>query len=77
MNEREEENGPHSVKSKSENQPYRMRLPGFIFDEEIGLGDAVKRVTYAFGIRPSNGCGCEHRAEVLNRWVVFSPWHSR
>jgi hypothetical protein len=24
-------------------QPHRMRLPGFVGDEEIGLGDAGKR----------------------------------
>jgi hypothetical protein len=75
MNELEAKHGSHEV--KSERQPYRMRLPGFILDEDIGLGDAFKRVTYTMGIRPSSGCGCEHRAEALNRWVVFSPRGSR
>lgn len=51
-------------------EPYRVRLPGFIRDEEIGLGDAVKRVTYAIGVRPCGGC--ERRAAALNRWVVFT-----
>jgi hypothetical protein len=51
-------------------EPYRVRLPGFIGDEEIGLGDAVKRVTYAMGIRPCGGC--ERRAATLNRWVTFT-----
>jgi len=32
---------------KVEHQPHRVRLPGFIKNEEIGLGDAIKRVTYA------------------------------
>jgi len=50
--------------------PYRVRLPGFINDEEIGLGDAVKRMTYAMGIRPCGGC--KHRAAALDRWVVFT-----
>ena len=50
--------------------PYRVRLPGFINDEEIGLGDAVKRMTYAMGIRPCGGC--ERRAAALNRWVAFT-----
>jgi hypothetical protein len=54
----------------SEVQPFRMRLPGFISDEQVGLGDAVKRVTYAMGIPPCGGC--EQRAAALNRWVVFS-----
>jgi len=54
----------------SEPQPYRARLPGFVGDEEIGLGDVVKRVTSSFGIRPCGGC--ERRAAALNRWFVFS-----
>jgi hypothetical protein len=45
-----------------------VRLPGFVSNEEIGLGDAAKRMTYAMGIRP---CG-ERRAAALNRWVVFT-----
>lgn len=49
---------------------HRVRLPGFI-DEEIGLGDAIKRVTYAMGVKPCSGC--EKRAAALNRWMRFSP----
>lgn len=49
---------------------YSVRLPGFLIDEEIGLGDAVKRVTYAIRIKPCGGC--EQRAAVLNRWMHFS-----
>ena len=44
--------------------------PGFVKDEEVGLGDIVKSTTYAFGIRPCGGCG--QRAAALNRWVVFT-----
>jgi hypothetical protein len=51
-------------------QPHRVRLPGFIRDEEIGLGDAVKRITYSMGFRPCGGC--ERRAAALNRWMVFT-----
>jgi hypothetical protein len=47
----------------------RVRLPGFLVDEEIGLGDIVKRVTYAMGIKACGGC--EKRASALNRWMVF------
>lgn len=36
-------------------EPHRARLPGFLIEEEIGLGDAIKRVTYAMGIKP---CRC-------------------
>lgn len=50
--------------------PHRVRLPGFLIDEEIGLGDAIKRVTYAMGITPCGGC--EKRAAALNRWMNFS-----
>jgi len=50
--------------------PHRMRLPGFIRDEEIGLGDVVKRVTTAMGVRPCGGC--QKRAQALNRWMVFT-----
>ena len=57
-------------KIKSERQAYRVRLPGFIGDEDIGLGDAIKNVTYALGIRPCGGC--ERRAAALNRWFVFT-----
>jgi len=53
-----------------EREPYRVRLPGFISEEEVGLGDAIKRVTYAMGIRPCGGC--ERRAAALNRWMVFT-----
>ena len=55
---------------KIEHQPYRVRLPGFIRDEDIGLGDAIKRATSAIGIRRCRRC--EQRAATLNRWLTFS-----
>ncbi len=51
-------------------EPYRVRLPGFISDEEIGLGDLVTRATYAMGIQHCGGC--IQRAAALNRWMVFT-----
>ena len=36
---------------QSERPPHRVRLPGFITDEEIGLGDVIKRATSYFGIQ--------------------------
>ena len=55
---------------KHERQPYRVHLPGFISDEDIGLGDVIKRATSSLSIRP---CGsCEQRAAALNRWLAFS-----
>jgi peroxiredoxin len=50
--------------------PHRVNLPGFLVRHEIGLGDVIKRVTSAFGIKTC--VGCERRAGVLNRWMVFS-----
>lgn len=58
-----------------ERQPHRVRLPGFIIDEEIGLGDVIKRATSAVGIRPCDDCA--KRAALLNRWMVFSGRRSR
>jgi hypothetical protein len=55
---------------KTEHKPHRIRLPGFIKEEEIGLGDAIKKVTYAMGIKPCTGC--EKRAAALNRWMRFT-----
>jgi hypothetical protein len=49
---------------------HRVRLPGFLIEEEVGLGDLIKKATYAMGIRPCGGC--ERRAAVLNRWMTFS-----
>ena len=55
---------------EQQQQPHRVRLPGFLIEEEIGLGDAIKNITYAVGIKPCGGC--EKRAAMLNRWVRFS-----
>jgi hypothetical protein len=51
-------------------EPHRVRLPGFLVEEEVGLGDVIKRATYAMGIKPCGGC--EKRAAAMNRWMVFS-----
>jgi hypothetical protein len=49
---------------------HRVRLPGFITDEEIGLGDVITRATKYFGVSPCGGC--RRRAAALNRWMVFT-----
>lgn len=67
MRQEQKENYSHG---NNPHQPYRMRLPGFLIKEEIGLGDVVKRTTYAIGIKPCGGC--EQRATTLNSWVIFS-----
>ena len=56
--------------NEPEPQPHRVRLPGFLLEEDVGLGDTLKRMTYALGIKP---CGaCEKRATVLNHWMTFT-----
>jgi hypothetical protein len=50
-------------------QPYRVRLPGFVSEDDIGLGDVITKSTSALGIRPC--AGCAQRAAALNRRVVF------
>ena len=52
----------------AQGQPYRIRLPGFIRDDEIGLGDLIKQVTTTVGLRPCGGC--QKRAAALNRWII-------
>lgn len=52
-------------------RPYRVRLPGFVTGDELGLGDVVKQATSVAGIRPCSGC--QRRAAAMNRWLVFSP----
>ena len=54
----------------SERTPYRVHLPGFISDQEVGLGDVIKRATNAIGIKPCGGC--QRRAAALNRFMVFN-----
>lgn len=58
-----------------EHRPHKVRLPGFITDEEIGLGDVIKRATSYAGIKPCGGC--ERRAAALNRWLTFSNRRSK
>ena len=55
---------------KQEYLPHRARIPGFLLEQDVGLGNVVKRVTSTFGIRPCGGC--EQRAARLNRWLVFT-----
>jgi hypothetical protein len=55
---------------QSGHPPHRVRLPGFVTDEDIGLGEVIKRATSYFGMQPCGGC--QHRAAALNRWMVFT-----
>ncbi|MEA2188365.1 MAG: hypothetical protein QOK16_3376 [Solirubrobacteraceae bacterium] len=60
---------------RQEREPYRMRLPGLVSDQDIGLGDVITKSTTALGIRPCGGCA--QRAEALNRWMVFAKGSSQ
>ena len=66
MNEQATAAGPHGGRR----QPYRVRLPGFVSDEEVGLGEVIKRATSSVGFRPCGGCA--QRAAALNQWLVVS-----
>jgi len=55
---------------QKEQPVHRVRLPGFLVEGEIGLGDVIKKTTYAMGIKPCSGC--EKRAAALNRWMTFT-----
>jgi hypothetical protein len=59
-----------AAKDEPQSKPYKVRLPGFVADEAIGLGDVVQRVSYAMGIKPCGGC--ERHAAAMNRWMVFT-----
>jgi hypothetical protein len=61
--------------AKAQRQPYRVHLPGFITEEDIGLGDIIKHATSAVGIQTCGGC--TKRAAMLNRWFVFSGKHPK
>lgn len=60
----ETEQFPEKVTSK-----HNIRIPFLTDDANIGLGDVIRKVTYAVGIEPCTGC--ERRARRLNRWMSF------
>jgi hypothetical protein len=64
------QDGNPTETKEAQTAPRKVRLPGFITGEEVGLGDVVKRVTYAMGIQSCGGC--ERRAASMNRWMVFT-----
>lgn len=69
------ENETNIHPDESEHGPHRVRLPGFITDETIGLGDVIKRTTSYLGIQPC--AGCDRRAAALNHWLVFADRKSK
>lgn len=63
------------AKDQAERKPYLVRLPGFIPDKDVGLGDVIKRATAAFGVRACGGCA--RRAATFNSWITFTGPRSR
>lgn len=59
-----------STPVRREGSVHRVRLPGFLIEEEVGLGDLIKKATHSMRIRSCSGC--EQRAAALNRWMTFS-----
>ena len=49
---------------------FKVRLPGFVSDTDVGLGDALKRATTYLGIAPCRAC--DRRAAALNALVTFT-----
>jgi hypothetical protein len=62
--------GSHKETKTPGSHPRQVRLPGFLIEEEIGLGGLIKKMTYAMGIKPC--LGCEKRAAALNRRMTFT-----
>jgi hypothetical protein len=59
-----------AARNGEERPNHRVRLLGLLREEEIGLGDLVKKATYAIAITPCGGC--ERRAAALNRSMTLT-----
>jgi hypothetical protein len=61
----------HDPSNEKRIATHSIRLPRFLVEEPIGLGQVVKRITKSIGVQP---CGsCEQRATRLDQWLRFSP----
>ncbi|MEU1232138.1 hypothetical protein [Streptomyces sp. NPDC005828] len=58
---------------KEPHPTHRVCLPGFVKDDDVGLGDVVEHAPQSLGTRPC--AGCAERARRMNRWLAFSRWH--
>jgi hypothetical protein len=61
--------------SQQTRDPYHVRLPVFIHDRDVGIGDIITRATSIAGISPCGGC--VRRAAALNKWIVLSPMREK
>jgi hypothetical protein len=52
----------------------RVSVP-FRLDEEVGLGEVIKRMTATVGVTPC--APCEARAAAMDRMIVFSGRRSQ
>lgn len=57
------------MKLPKQGKPIRVHLP-FELKDDVGVGDVIKRITGAFGIKTCKGC--EKRATFLNRHFVLT-----
>jgi hypothetical protein len=64
-----------TVGGQREHEPFRVRIPGFVSDADIGIGHLAGRVAASIGIQSCGGCA--RRAEVLNKWLAIAPWQLR
>ncbi|HVV52834.1 MAG TPA: hypothetical protein VHO06_24445 [Polyangia bacterium] len=55
--------------------PRPIRIPIPLVRRPIGLGQTIKRLTAAVGVRPCGGCA--RRARLLDKHVVLTPFKSR
>ncbi len=60
----------HLPKQAQGSARHTVNVPEFITKKNIGLGDAIKKVTTALRFQPCGGC--KRRAAHLNRFLVFS-----
>jgi hypothetical protein len=48
-----------------------IRVPGFVAERDVGLGDLIGLATRMAGVAPCRGCA--ERAARLNRAIVMGP----
>jgi hypothetical protein len=65
--------GESAGESRAEAYAHRVRVPGFLVEDEVGLGDVIARATSRFGISPCKRC--EERRIALNRWMQLRGAH--
>ena len=56
---------------KLKSTSFQVRVPGFLVDDDIGLGTVLKRITTRLGVKPCGGC--LKRAATLDRRITFRP----